>query len=308
MMQVLRQFPRNSKISAAVRAGGDQRLAHHAADGGAHETRLIEQGRDLQIRRQALLQDRQLRQQVTDDVQGRSAAVLDDGHQHSAFAVLAHDVGLRRESVAHMSDFRKIDRRAVARHDRNAIEPIDRIRGRIGAQHVLSAADLGGSGRQDQILRINRIDDIVRSQSLRQQRRRVEIDRYDALLAAERPRYGDARNGHQSRAQEIHRRVEHRLLGHRRTRKTELDHRNGRCGVLDHQRRQGAGRHLTQLRLFDRHDLRNGRRNVGIRLKENLDDRDTRQRLGFDVLDVVDGGGQAALVDRRDAQAHLLGG
>jgi len=38
-------------------AGGDQRLANDAADGGSNETRLVEQRRDLQVLRQDLLDD-----------------------------------------------------------------------------------------------------------------------------------------------------------------------------------------------------------------------------------------------------------
>ena len=46
--------------------------------------------------------------------------------------------------------------------------------------------------------------------------------------------------------------------------------------------------------------------NVGGRLKKYLDHRNAGQGLGFDVLDVVYGGGQTALVDRRDALTDFL--
>ena len=42
-MRVLRQLPRNSRIIRPVRKAAITRFAHHAADGGAHEERLIEQ-------------------------------------------------------------------------------------------------------------------------------------------------------------------------------------------------------------------------------------------------------------------------
>ena len=41
MISVLRQLPRNIRIISAGQAGGDDRLANHAADGGAHEDRLV---------------------------------------------------------------------------------------------------------------------------------------------------------------------------------------------------------------------------------------------------------------------------
>ena len=62
-----------------------------------------------------------------------------------------------------------------------------------------------------------------------------------------------------------------------------------------------------QLRLFDGDRLRDRGLDVRVRLEEHLDDRDARERLRLDVLDVVDRGRQAALVDRRDALAHVLG-
>ena len=214
MMQVLRQLPRNTQDQRGREAGGDHRFAHHAADGGPNEARLVEQRRDLQVLRQDLRDDRQLRQQGADDVQSRRTAVLDDGDQHAAFAVLAHDIGLRREAVAHMRHFGEIGGRAVAGQHRNIVEPGDGVRRTVGGEHVLRRADLGGAGRQHQILRVDRIDHVVRGQALGQQGAGVEIDRNHALLAAERPGYRDSRNGHQPRTQEIHRGIEHRLLGH----------------------------------------------------------------------------------------------
>jgi len=60
--------------------------------------------------------------------------------------------------------------------------------------------------------------------------------------------------------------------------------------------------------LLLRHDLGDRGGNIGVRLEENLDDRDAVQRLRLDVLDVVDQSGQTALVLRGDAVAHFLGG
>ena len=118
---------------------------------------------------------------------------------------------------------------------------------------------------------------------------------------------GNPGDGHQPRTQEIHGGIEHRLLGHGGAGQAQLNDRNAGGRVLDHQRRQDAGRQLAQLRLFDRHHLGDGRRDIGVRLKEDLDDREAGQGLGFDVLDVVDRGREAALVDRGDALADFLG-
>ena len=59
--------------------------------------------------------------------------------------------------------------------------------------------------------------------------------------------------------------------------------------------------------LRDGRHLRRRRLDVGARLEEDLDDRDARERLALDVLDVVDGGGERALVVGDDALLHLLG-
>ena len=59
--------------------------------------------------------------------------------------------------------------------------------------------------------------------------------------------------------------------------------------------------------LRDRRDLRGRRLDVRAGLEEDLDDRDAGERLALDVLDVVDGRGEAALVVGDDALLHLLG-
>ena len=41
MISVQRQLPRNIRIITAVRQAAMMRLAHHAADGAAHEDRLV---------------------------------------------------------------------------------------------------------------------------------------------------------------------------------------------------------------------------------------------------------------------------
>ena len=91
-------------------------------------------------------------------------------------------------------------------------------------------------------------------------------------------------------------------------RKGELQDRYGGSVVADDERRSGARRQLLQLSLRDRRDLRDGRADIGVRLEENLDHRDTVHRLRFDVLDVVDGGGERALGDVDDALRHVLRG
>jgi len=112
--------------------------------------------------------------------------------------------------------------------------------------------------------------------------------------------YGTATPGivTKPRTQEIHGGVEYGLFRHRGAGQTELNDGNAGGRILDDQGRKDAWRQLAELRLLDRDDLRDGRRNVGVRLKEYFDDGKAGQGLRFDVFDVVDRGREASLVDR----------
>ena len=62
-----------------------------------------------------------------------------------------------------------------------------------------------------------------------------------------------------------------------------------------------------QIALRERGDLRHREIDVDAWLEEDLDDRDAGIRLRFDVLDVVDDGGDVALDLAGDAARHLIG-
>ena len=76
--------------------------------------------------------------------------------------------------------------------------------------------------------------------------------------------------------------------------------------VLDDQRRLRAGGHLADGGLRDGRHLGVGVLDLGVRLEVDLDDADAVERLALDVLDVVDGGRQDALVGRDDPLFHVL--
>ena len=59
MITVLRQLPRNSRTIAAVSAAAISASMHHALDRGLDEHRLVEQRRDLDVRRQHRVDARQ---------------------------------------------------------------------------------------------------------------------------------------------------------------------------------------------------------------------------------------------------------
>ena len=184
MISVLRQLPRKSRTIAAVSAAAMSGLEHHALDRGLDEHRLVEQRRDLDVLRHACAASRQQRADVGDDVQRRGAAVLQHRQQHAAHTVLPHDVGLRREAVAHIGDVAQVGGGAVLRAHRQVVQAGDGLGRTVHAHAVFGGAELGGARRQDQVLRVDRIDHVGRREAARLQRLRVEVDRNQPVLAA----------------------------------------------------------------------------------------------------------------------------
>ena len=111
MTSVERHEPRKSRIIRPGQRGGDQRLAEHAVQRRAHEHRLVEQRRDLQIRRQRRLDARQRVAHALHDVERRRVRRLLDRQQRRAPAVDVHHRGLDGEAVVHLRDVAQVDRR-----------------------------------------------------------------------------------------------------------------------------------------------------------------------------------------------------
>ena len=160
--------------------------------------------------------------------------------------------------------------------------------------------------RRDQVLRGERVGDVLPGQAAGLQRLRIEIDLDLALLAAERIRDRGARHGDQRRAQLVDADIGEVLLGQAFARQRELDDRHGRGAVVEDQRRRRAGRHLPDHGLRDRGHLRVGGADIDVRLEEDLDDADAGVGVRHDVLDVVDRRRQRALERRDDAPGHLV--
>ena len=81
-----------------MRHGGDDAFPDDALDGGADEDRLIEERPDLEVIRQARLDLRNQGLDVGDDIERGDIAVLQDGNERGADAILPHDIGLRGEN------------------------------------------------------------------------------------------------------------------------------------------------------------------------------------------------------------------
>ncbi|MDQ1094491.1 hypothetical protein QE400_003904 [Xanthomonas sacchari] len=286
---------------------GDHPFARHALDRAAHEQRLVADGNDPQVRRQGVLHRRHALLDAGDDRQRRGRAVLHHRHQHRAIAVDVHDVGLRRRAVADMRHVADEHRGAVDRLHRQVAEFRD-VRWRVvELQRVFVLADLLRSHRRDEVLRRQRVGHVLRRQAARLQRRRVDVDLDLAGLAAERVRNRRAGHGGQLRADDVEPEVGQVLLGEPFAGQRQLDDRHRGGVVVEDQRRRGALRQLPQHGLRDGGDLRVGGTDVYGGLEEDLDDAEALDRIGFDVLDVVYGGGEHALERRGDAAGHLVG-
>ena len=78
-----------------------------------------------------------------------------------AVAVDMDDVGLRRVAVAHMGDVAHVDHGAVDRLDRQVAEIVESRRRVVELERIFVAADLLRAGRRDQVLRGERVGDIL---------------------------------------------------------------------------------------------------------------------------------------------------
>src|SRR5579883_2695351 len=127
-----------------------------------------------------------------------------------------------------------------------------------------------------------------------------------ALLAAMgmrdcRPWYADKLGANETLTEVIE-----LLLTQTFPRQSQLQDRNRGSVVGDDERRRGAGWELFELRLRYSGYLRDGAREICMRLKEDFDHTGSFHRLRFDVLDIVDSGGEGALGDIDDAVGHVF--
>src|SRR4029077_5166273 len=103
------------------------------------------QRQNLQLRGQSLRNARKEAANTCDDVDCRSVTGLEDGHQGTAPTILAHDVGLRRKSVAHIRHVTKIDRGIANDLYREVVELWHRPHAGVESNVVLEGAHLRGS-------------------------------------------------------------------------------------------------------------------------------------------------------------------
>ena len=263
-------------------------------------------GRDPQCGRQLGQNRWQLRAHVGNDVQRRGVAGLLNTQQRRPLSVHAHDVGLRRKSVANVADVANVDGGAVDGLDRQIVQRRNRSGRAVGLDRVVDVAHLHIAGRQNDVLRVHGVDHIRRGKPVCLQFLGIDVDLHLALLAAVRKRQRGALHCRELGAHEVLPEVVQLLLGQAVAGESKLQHRHAGGTVLNDQRRIRSLRILAKRRLRDRGDLRDCLRDVDGWAEEYLDHGDAVQRLRLGVLDVIDRRGEAALVGQHDPVAQLL--
>ena len=285
---------------------GDQPFANDGGNRGFHEIGLVADEGERDSGRERGLNRRKPVLDAGDDVEGRGGADLEDRHQHALASVELDDVGLRRRSVVDVGNVAHEDDGAVDHLDRHVVEVGDRLGRIVEVEGEFVGADLLRPDRRDLVLPGERIADIIRGKTVGVQRLLIQIDLNLARRAAIGERKLRPRDGGELGADEVLGEVEQLDLGERVARQRELDDRDAR-GVIDQDdRRRRALRKLLEDGLRYRGHLRLRSIDVHVRLEVDLDDADARQRLRLDVLDIVDGCGQHALVRGDDPTRHVV--
>ena len=286
--------------------GGDQTFAQDSVDGGADEKRLVEEAGDFEFGRKGLRGLLHDSFHAGDDVERGGIAVFVDRHQHASVAVVANDVGLRSEGVADVSNVAHVQCGAVEGFHRKVVEFRDGLRSSVHLDAVLELAHLDGAGGQNNVLRVDGVDDVVGLEAKGLELGQVEIDLNLRNLAAVGIGGSRAGNRGQIVAKEVLAEIEELLLSECFAAEPELNNGSSGCAIRNDERGSSAGWEAANAGLANGSDLRDGSLHVGALLEENFDDAQAVHGLGFHVLDVINGGSDAALGVGDDAVGHVL--
>ena len=221
---------------------GNDRFANHTADRAAHKDGLVGEGSNFQLRRQGQGGAGQNLSNSGNDVESGCSSGLENADQHSAMAVLSHDIGLRRKPIAYPSHVPQVDRFRSDLLDGKVTKLCDRARGDVHANVKFAFRDLCRAGRQDKILRIHRIQNIVRRDVFGLHQVLIHVDHDLPWLAAIGKRNDSARHGNELSAQEIEREIVKLLFGQSRPGNTQLKDRDTRSAEVDDLRRLNGRR------------------------------------------------------------------
>ena len=240
---------------------------------------MIAERRQLQLLRHPPHDLRQLVLHRVDDGERRRPAVARHGQQDAARAVRSHDARLRIEAVVDGGDVLHVDRGAVDGSDWQVVELVDGGQTAVQPDRILDAAEFRGAGGQDQVLEIQGIRDIDWRQPLRVQLIELQVHYDLTALAAERVRHGRSLHCGERRPDEIVAEVEQFLLLEGLTAQPELQNRHAGRIVFEDLRRKSSRRHVADLELALRHDLRDCEIHLSVGVEIDPDGRNALVRL-----------------------------
>ena len=199
-----------------------------------------------------------------------------------------------------------IDRDSVDVADREVVQFRDPAGGVIEVDNIFEFADFLGAHRGDDVLPRDRVDHVLRRQSVGLQLVLVEIDLDLQHLAAIRRRDRGSRDGRQLRTDEILPGVEYLRLREGVAGERQLQDRHARSIEAQDVGRGDAGRQKLEHGLRGGGYLRQRAVDVDPGLEEHLDHAIAGQRLRLDVRDVIDLRAEIALVVIDDATGHVV--
>src|ERR1700733_37465 len=221
-----------NKDHQAGKSGRDNSFTDDTIDGALNEDRLIGERLNFEVGRKSLRDARQNLPDTLDHIDRRSVPSLEHGHQNPATAVLANDVGLRREPVTYRGHVPKVDRGTSNGLDGQIVQFLNSFRIHIQVDVVFELPHLDRTARQDEVLVTQYGKHIVRGKSLGLQQALVEIDHDLARFSAKGKRNRRSRNCHQLGAQEVQRNVVELRFGEILARQAELKNGNGGRAVI----------------------------------------------------------------------------
>src|SRR5436190_1656806 len=186
-----------------------------------------------------------------------SPRVLDELNDLPIKTVNGATIYLR--DVAHLGDIAEINRSAVDRFDGQIIQFVEHARAGVDLDVVFRRADFGGAAGQNEVLRVDGVDDVLRGEAFGLQRGQIEVHGDDPCFSAVRPGHGRAQHGGQAHPNLVLGEIIKLLLGQFFAGHTVLQdgHRGG--VIADDQGRLLPRRKQAQNRLRDGGDLRDAR-------------------------------------------------
>ena len=136
-------------------------------NGCADKQRLVEELSDLKAFgiRAGVVQEHGLN--AVHDVQRRGVTSLIDAHENAALAICKNSVGLRGKAVADVRNVLHVNGGAIHRSDGKVVQFRNAARAAVHLHRVFECSEFGGARWQEQVLRVDCIDDIDGRQTFR---------------------------------------------------------------------------------------------------------------------------------------------